>query len=246
MRYFLITVTILFLAVISFMGKRSDTFGKPPWQVFPDMDDQEKYMPQRSSTFHADGRADRPMPVNTVHRGNELQIKETFAADYTDDRFSEEPQTIALVSGLDSDGNLFNGFPIEVNEENLQLGQAKYDLYCAVCHGINGDGNGPTKEFGLANAANLHNPARQFSAPGKPEGGIYKILTEGFAAGATGMVSFADRLTPHERWAVTLYIRALQKMRVALTEVGSLPAHIAEQINHLKTTSPAQPGSNQQ
>ena len=51
MRYFLITVALLFVASISFLGKRSDTFSRPPWQVFPDMDDQEKYLPQRTSYF---------------------------------------------------------------------------------------------------------------------------------------------------------------------------------------------------
>ena len=244
MRYFLITVTILLLTVVSFLGKRSDNFVKPPWQVFPDMDDQEKYMPQRSSAFHTDGRADRLAPGNTVHRGNELHVKETFSADFTDERFSDDPKTVALVTGLDANGELYKGFPIEVNEENLQLGQELYERNCTVCHGAAGDGNGRVKAFGYATAANFHNPARQYSAPGKPEGGIYKILTEGLAGGLTGMASFANRLTPHERWAVTLYIRALQKMRVAPSEVGSLPAHVSEQINHLKTSGPVQPGSN--
>jgi mono/diheme cytochrome c family protein len=245
MRYFLISVSILFLTVISFLGKRSDTFERPPWQVFPDMDDQDKYLPQRTSTFYSDGRADRPVPANTVHRGNEIHVKETFSADFSDNRFSDDPRKIALTTGLDTNGELYKGFPIEVSEENLALGQEKYDLYCAVCHGVTGDGNGPTKKFGLANAADFHSPARQFTPIGKPEGGIFKILTEGFAAGATGMVSFADRLTPHERWAVTLYIRALQKMRVSPAEVTKLPEHVSGAINNLKISSPAQPANQQ-
>jgi len=240
MRYFLITVTVLFLSVIAFMGKRSDTFSRPPWQVFPDMDDMEKYLPQRENAYHEDGRSDRPIPVNTVHRGNETHVKETFAEDYNDDRFSDDPHTIALTQGLNADGKPYSGFPIEVNEANLELGRAKYDLYCAICHGVAGDGNGPTKGFGLPNAANLHNPARQ-SGLGKPEGSIFNTLTVGYAAGATGMVSFADRLTPTERWAVTLYIRALQKMRVASSDMASLPAEVSNQIKNLQTSTPAKP-----
>jgi mono/diheme cytochrome c family protein len=246
MRYFLITVSILFVTVIANMGKRSDTFSRPPWQVFPDMDDQDKYLPQRSSTFFEDGRADRPIPANTVHRGNQIDVKEAFAPKYADQRFSDDPKTIALMTGLDSNGELFKGFPIEVNEANLTSGQVLYNRNCAVCHGVAGDGNGVTKAFGMGNSANFHDPARQYTSPGKPEGGIFKVLTEGFAAGATGMVSFADRLTPRERWKVTLYIRALQKMRVAPADVAKLPAHVVKEINNLKITSTAQPVLNQQ
>ena len=244
MRYFLITVTLLFLSVIAFMGKRSDNFVRPPWQVFPDMDDMEKYLPQRSNTFHADGRTDRPMPEKTVVRGNDIHLKETFSADFSDDRFSDEPLKIALTSGMDANGEPYKGFPIEVNEENLELGNQLYDRYCTVCHGPTGDGNGPTKKFGLGNAANFHDPARATTGLDKPEGGIFKVLTEGFAAGATGMVSFADKLTPKERWAVTLYLRALQKMRVPKAEASNLPAEVIQNLPTLPSTAPANPEAN--
>ena len=240
MRYFLITVTVLFLSVIAFMGKRSDTFSRPPWQVFPDMDDMEKYLPQRENSFHEDGRTDRPIPANTVHRGNEINVKETFAADYEDDRFSEDPHVVALTKGLDANGQPYQGFPIEVNDANFELGRVNYERLCVHCHGAAGDGNGPTKGFGLSNTASFHDAVR-LSALGKPEGAIFKILTEGVAGGVTGMVSFADRLTPKERWAVTLYVRALQKMRVAQADVANLPAEVSNQIQNLPTSAPEEP-----
>ena len=234
MRYFLITVSILFAASISFLGNRSDNFSRPPWQVFPDMDDQDKYLPQRSSSFFEDGRADRPVPDGIVHRGIEIDIKNVFADDFSADQFGDDPKTIALNTGLDTDGNLYKGFPIGINEDNLTLGQEKYTLYCAVCHGVAGDGNGPTKAFNLP-AANFFDPARAVSAPGKPEGGIFKVLTEGVGGGVTGMVAFNDRLSPNERWAVILYIRALQKSRVSAANLSSLPTDLA---NNLKKLNP--------
>ncbi len=234
MRYFLITVTLLFLSVIAFLGKRSDNFVRPPWQVFPDMDDMEKYHPQRNNTFHADGMNDRPVPENTVPRGNDIHLKETFSSDYNDDRFSDDPIKVALTTGMDANGELYKGFPIEVSEANLELGHQLYDRYCTVCHGAAGDGNGATKAFNYVTAANFHDPVRAFSGLGKPEGGIFKVLTEGYAGGASGMVSFADRLTPKERWAVTLYIRALQQMRVAQSDVPNLPQEVVKNITSLK------------
>jgi hypothetical protein len=240
MRYFLITVSILFAASISFLGNRSDNFSRPPWQVFPDMDDQDKYLPQRSSSFFEDGRADRPVPDGIVHRGIEIDIKNVFADDFSADQFGDDSKTIALNTGLDTDGNLYKGFPIGINEDNLTLGQEKYTLYCAVCHGVAGDGNGPTKAFNLP-AANFFDPARAVSAPGKPEGGIFKVLTEGVGGGATGMVAFNDRLSPNERWAVILYIRALQKSRVSAANLSSLPTDLANNLKNLNLEVSTQP-----
>ncbi len=240
MRYFLITVSILFAASISFLGNRSDTFSRPPWQVFNDMDDQDKYLPQRTSSFFEDGRADRPVPTGIIHRGNELDIKNVFADDFSAEQFGDDPKTIALNTGLDTDGEPYKGFPIDVNEDNLTLGQEKYSLYCAVCHGVAGDGNGPTKAFNLP-AANFFDPARAVGAPGKPEGGIFKVLTEGVGGGATGMVAFNDRLSPNERWAVILYIRALQKTRIAATNLSSLSTALVDDLKKLNPEAAAKP-----
>jgi mono/diheme cytochrome c family protein len=240
MRYFIITVSILFAASISFLGNRSDNFSRPPWQVFPDMDDQDKYLPQRASSFFDDGRADRPVPAGIVHRGNEIDIRNVFADDFSAEQFGDDPKTIALNTGLDTAGKPYQGFPIDVNEDNLSLGQEKYTLYCAVCHGVAGDGNGPTKAFKLI-AANFFNPARVISAPGNPEGEIFKVLTEGVGGGVTGMVAFNDRLTPKERWAVILYIRALQKSRVSAANLSSLPIELANSLKNLNPEASTQP-----
>ena len=239
MRYFLITVSILFAASISFLGNRSDIFSRPPWQVFPDMDDQDKYLPQRTSSFFEDGRADRPVPAGIVHRGNEIDIRNVFADDFSAEQFGDDPKTIALNTGLDTTGKPYKGFPIDVNEDNLSLGHEKYALYCAVCHGVAGDGNGPTKAFNLA-AASFYEPARAV-AVGKPEGDIFKVLTEGVGGGATGMIAFNDRLTPKERWSVILYIRALQKSRVSAANLSSLPIDLANTLKNLNPEASTQP-----
>lgn len=246
MRYFLITLLLLGLATVSFLGQRSDTFVRPPWQVFPDMDDQEKYLPQRTSSFFEDGRADRPVPDGVVHRGNEINVKNVFAENFSADQFGDAPKVIALHTGKDAEGNPYAGIPIATNDENFTLGQAKYDMYCAVCHGVAGDGNGPTKALGLTNAADFHDPARQTTPPGKPEGAIFEVISKGFnidpatGVGSTGMVGFADRLSPKERWAIILHIRALQHTHVGATDVATLPRELQARLKELNAEPSAQ------
>ena len=175
-----------------------------------------------------------------VHRGNEIHVKDVFSPDYVAERFGDDPKTIALYTGYDQNGELYSGIPIEASDENFALGHAKYDLYCAVCHGNFGDGNGPAKAFGLGNAASFHDPNRQIAPLGKPEGGIFKVLVEGVAGGASGMVSFADRLTPKERWAVILHMRALQVGRL---KKDSLPPHLTKMINSTSAAVQSSPPS---
>ena len=79
------------------------------------------------------------------------------------------------------------------------------------------------------------------SAPGNPEGEIFKVLTEGVGGGVTGMVAFNDRLTPKERWAVILYIRALQKSRVSAANLSSLPIELANSLKNLNPEASTQP-----
>ena len=165
------------------------------------MDDQEKYLPQRTSYFFRRWSFGQACSRRRGSSWERDSCKRCILPDYVAERFGDDPKTIALYTGFDQNGDLYSGIPIEASDENFALGHAKYDLYCAVCHGKFGDGNGPAKAFGLGNAAaSFHDPNRQIAPMGKPAGGIFKVLVEGVAGGASGMVSFADRLTPKGGW----------------------------------------------
>jgi len=55
------------------------------------------------------------------------------------------------------------------------------------------------------------------------------------------MVAFNDRLTPNERWAIILYIRALQKSRVSAANLSSLPIDLANTLKNLNPEASTQP-----
>lgn len=199
MRYVYLVFGFCVLLVLSVAGFRGATFTKPPIEIFPDMDRQPKYKAQSVSAFFADGRTDRPLPANVVPRGD-LRL---------DDH---------LYRGQRADGSWARGFPIPVTHELLARGRDRYAIFCAACHGATGDGNGITKQYGMVATPTFHDDRlREMS-----EGEIFNTITHGKGQ----MLSYADKLSPEDRWAVVAYMRALQ--RAAAGRIDDVPqAHRA-------------------
>jgi mono/diheme cytochrome c family protein len=194
MRYFLFAFALAVAAVVSILGFRGGSFTKPPLEIFPDMDDQSKYKPQGTSTFFADGRTDRLPVSGTVARG--LLKDDEFL------HFGKKGEEWA------------KGFPMPVTEDLVNRGKERYGIYCAVCHGGVGDGNGVTKLRGLAAVPpyNLIIPSfHDDRLRDMPEGEIFNTITNG--KGLMGY--YRDKLSVEDRWAVIAYVRVLQRSQNA-------------------------------
>jgi mono/diheme cytochrome c family protein len=84
----------------------------------------------------------------------------------------------------------------------LQRGQERFNIYCSPCHGRVGDGHGMIVQRGFP-APPSYFIDRLLAAPSQH---FYDVITNGYGA----MYSYADRVTPQDRWAIVAYIRALQ------------------------------------
>ena len=184
MRYVYLIFIFLVVATVSILGFRGTKFSEPPLQVFPDMDAMPKYMPQGESEFFADGQADRLPVANTVARGT-----------YYENQY--------ISTGRQGEG-FGDGLPIEVTMEAMNRGQERYNIYCAVCHGAAGDGQGRTAQYGMTAIANLVAAPH----PEMPDGEIFHYITNGSRSGR--MMPYKDDLNPEDRWKVVLYVRALR------------------------------------
>jgi len=205
MRIFLAIYVFAIVATVSILGFRGSTSTKPPLEVFPAMDRQARYKPQAENEFFADGRNDRPVPAGTVARGNYFNQLEVFSEDFEDTRLGDT----VFNQGKNPDGSYVKTLPLEATYELIEQGKAKYDIFCASCHGAAGDGNGVTKPYGVL-AANYHlDKYRSIE-----DGYIFEVITNGFGL----MYGLKDRLSPEERWAIVLYVRALQLSQNANAE----------------------------
>ena len=192
MRYAYFTLAFVVVLLISVMGFRGLKSTRPPIEVFPDMDHQAKYKPQAESKFFADGRADRSIPVGTVPHGRTADADPDFLR--ADDFH---------YAGKKADGSFARGFPVQVTDAFIHRGQNRYMVYCYPCHGALGDGNGITKAYGMVATPSYHDDRLRSMA----EGEIFNTITHG----KNTMFSYADKLSPDDRWAVIAYVRALQR-----------------------------------
>ncbi len=202
MRIFLAIFILTIVAALSILGLRGSKSTKPPIEIFPDMDHQARYKPQASNGFFSDERNDRPVPSNTVARGNYFNYAEVFSADFNDPNLGN-----ALFNkGKDASGNFVQKVPLEITHELMEKGKQKYEIFCIACHGAAGDGNGVTKSYGVLAPTYPDDRLRTVE-----DGYIYDVITNGKGL----MYPLNDRMTPEERWATVFYVRALQRSQNA-------------------------------
>lgn len=208
MRFAYYTLAFVVVLLLSVMGFRGMISTRPPIEVFPDMDHQAKYKPQAASKFFADGRADRPLPPGTVPYGRSAAQADPAFLKADDFHYD----------GKLPDGSFGRGFPaaLEVTGAFVERGQGRYQIYCAPCHGTLGDGNGITKAYGMLTTPTYHDDRLR----GMAEGELYHTITHG----KNTMMSYADKLSPDDRWAVVAYVRALQ--RAAHGSIKDVPAEL--------------------
>lgn len=100
--------------------------------------------------------------------------------------------------------------PFKISDKAIVAkGEYYYNIYCAVCHGVNGDGKGFIVTEGKYTAA----PPSYFDPAylALPEGKMYHSVSYGRNA----MQSYAYALSKEERWEVITYVQYLQAEYVA-------------------------------
>ncbi|WP_407168749.1 c-type cytochrome [Bradyrhizobium sp. ORS 111] len=109
--------------------------------------------------------------------------------------------------------------PPPVTEALLTRGRERFGVFCAPCHGLAGDGDGVIVAHGFPAPPSYHID-RLLAAPAQH---FYDVIGNGYGV----MFSYADRVPPHDRWAIAAYIRALQLSR--RTKVADVP-DVAEHV----------------
>jgi mono/diheme cytochrome c family protein len=103
--------------------------------------------------------------------------------------------------------------PFPLTPQVMNRGQERFNIYCSPCHGALGYGDGMVVRRGFRAPPSYHiDRLRQ-----APVGHFYDVMTAGFGA----MPSYADKVAPRDRWAITAYIRALQLSQHAT--IGDAP-----------------------
>ncbi|MDI1480959.1 cytochrome c [Polyangium sp. y55x31] len=166
-----------------------------PEMDFERMVNQAHFEYYEEAPFFEDRRAMREPPEGTVPH----------------DRLLGPPE---LMNGV-VDGKFVEAIPVPLSRPMLNDGRKRFEVFCAPCHGVGGDGVSV-----VAHNMELRKPPSLVTAPvlDYPAGRIYQAISQGYGL----MPTYGHDLGVEERWSVVAYVRALQ-LRNEGVAVGTLP-----------------------
>ena len=170
-----------------------------PIQIQRNMATQFKMKPQRASTaVFADGSSMRTPPAGTV------AIEDAVVSAPAHDHAHH--------------GDTKGHAPLPLTAARLARGQERYQIYCAPCHGIAGDGHGSVPQ-------KVERSGQSFTVPSlhdpqvreKPDSHYLDVIAKGYSR----MPSYGLQISPADRENIVRYVRALQRSQN--TPVDSVP-----------------------
>jgi mono/diheme cytochrome c family protein len=147
-----------------------------------DMYDQPHKEPFEASQFFANGMSARPLVPGTVARG-QLREDDAFYTGSVDGKYVEE-------------------LPVPLTPELLARGRERFDIYCSMCHGPTGRGDGMIVQRGFKQPPSYHTDHLRNA----PVGHFYDVITNGYRT----MMPYNIQVEPRDRWAIVAYVRVLQ------------------------------------
>jgi mono/diheme cytochrome c family protein len=222
------TITIMallsFVPLVTIAVNRSTPQQNTRISIIPDMDKQQKFLPQSRNNLFRDGRGMRPVLTGTV----------PYQSAHLNDH---------LYKGI-IDGEWATTFPVKPDQAMMERGEARYNIYCTPCHGVSGFGNGMVhlravelEEGTWVQPKSLHDPLVRE----RPVGHLYNSIANGIRT----MPPYGPQIHVEDRWAIVLYVRALQRSQYAkLDDVQSADDREQLEMQRSKVPTPeVTPGS---
>ncbi|MDT5063431.1 MAG: hypothetical protein QOH63_3890 [Acidobacteriota bacterium] len=107
-------------------------------------------------------------------------------------------------------------FPFPVTAQVVERGQERYQIFCAMCHGFTGEGDGMIVRRGFRQPPSYHEDRLRQARVGH----FFRVITEGYGA----MPSYRAQVPVQDRWAIIAYVRALQLSKMNQTTTTAAPA----------------------
>ncbi len=194
--YGLIIAVVASLIPFAFFAKaRASTMREGRIHVVWDMDFGPGYKAQSENPLYRDKRSMRQPEQGTVARG--------FL--HADDH---------LYKGRDEAEAWATTLPegVEATTDTMKLGKQQFEIYCTPCHGDLGDGQGMIHKRASLLGGGWVPPSNLLDQRIKemPAGEIFNTITHGIR----NMKGYGSQIEADERWAIILYLRALQNSRM--------------------------------
>ncbi|MAZ54861.1 MAG: cytochrome C [Flavobacteriales bacterium] len=187
---YIFIISIACIALLSSCSNNED--GKPGYEFMPDMYRSPSLEIYSSNSFFKDSLNARLPVAGTIPRGFIPFDYDNNLEDY-------------LLAG----NQLKN--PFKYSDENIEKGKKLYQMFCAHCHGKNGDGKGSITHP-VYGAIPSYSDDVMIRRTGEnmndlAAGHIYHAIYYGLNA----MGPHNSQINDTERWLITMYVQELQK-----------------------------------
>ncbi len=174
--------TVTLFAVLALVGCNAGP-NRTNIEVIQNMMDQVSIKSQDWDPKQGDAGQMRLPPEGAIARGQEVY------------KYMGDP------AGAATEKNPLGG---DMSPETLTMGRKYYEIYCSVCHGATGAGEGLVAEKMSVKPRNLITA----DAKGYSDGRIYYAITAGIGV----MGAYSSQIPEaKKRWAIVNYVRSLQK-----------------------------------
>lgn len=176
---------------------RKNISRQPRVHFFLDMDKQAKYGAQGTHRWFEDGRAMRQPVEGTIARRH-LQHDPHFYDGYTTDEVSGSIQFVTTLPKQ-----------LPVDERLIARGKQRYQIYCKICHGGSGLGDGPVNQRAIELKEPKWVPATNLMTQeirDRANGQVFQAIRDG----VRNMPSYGSQIDARDRWAIVAYLRELQ------------------------------------
>jgi mono/diheme cytochrome c family protein len=155
---------------------------KPNYQYMPNMYEPVSYNTYSESNAFKNGKEGQLPAEGTINRGFEVYEYDNTTAGY-------DLAKANLKSPIDT-----------LSTEDMDKAKGLYEIYCAICHGNGGNGQGKLVTQGKFLGVPSYKD-RVITA-----GSVFHVQTYGL----NSMGSYANQLNAHERWLVASYVMELK------------------------------------
>ena len=198
----LVALALLALLPLAWVARaRVAQSGLPRIHVVPDMDNQGRFERQQENDLFVDGRSMRLPVEGTVARGP-LREDDHFERGMIGEEFAAElPRRIAVLR-LDVSPDPYLSY--------INRGRERFDLFCAPCHGMNGDGDGVVAQRAAALMQGTWVPPSSLHtepALSRPPGHLFDTITNGIRT----MPAYGSQVPVDDRWAIVVHIDELRR-----------------------------------
>ena len=158
---------------------------------------------EKKNEVFPDGLNSQAPPKGTVPREESWVVQEAYSPYPNENDFDGyEAAGSEFVSPLNDSSYNAEGF--NCTNETYAKGKYLYEVYCVMCHGKNGKGQGKLVTEGVF--GNVPSYSSE-TLRNLPEGKMFHTLTYGKGI----MGSYASQLSPMQRWEVICYIQEFQE-----------------------------------